>query len=106
MTTRFAALSFACLSALPLSAQNDQKAADEAAQRVRNGGTFFEPKWRRGKDGMLEIDLAGGDSPDDVGFEPLLGKNMECGYFDLSVKGRGASACWRCSVTATATCCR
>jgi len=54
MISRFAALSITCLSSLPMYARNDQKAADEAAQRVRNGGAFFEPKWRRGVDGMSE----------------------------------------------------
>lgn len=89
----------ACCAAAPLAAQGAGSESPEAvAERVFAGGDLQASKWRRGSDGMLEVEFyADMGMPRPGRFVPLLGKDLQAGlrncgaigYLSLLCQGDG-----------------
>ena len=88
MHPRLTLLAVTFLLTLPLPAQNDPETAEAAARRVLDGGTFWSPKWRRGDDGMLQLEYFA-DAGDRAAarFVPLLGEDLVEGLSNCGVIG-------------------
>lgn len=74
-----------------LAAAAQHPDADEPAaavvERIRAGGWFETPRWRRGENGALEVFVPAADGQTAGAFEPLLGAGNERGLGNAGVIG-------------------